>query len=110
MTLGGAVGFGLVLLYPPRHPEDRLFAVAIAGGGLAMLGLLAGTLVSLWIRGRINTIFALSAVAIPLASFGWFINAKGGQRDVAFVFACIGWLAVLVFLVNAAALLSRDRR
>lgn len=75
-----------------------------------MLGLLAGTLVSLWIRGRVNTILVLSAVAIPFAVFGWFSNAKGGQRDVAFVFACVGWLAVLVFLGNAAALLSRDRR
>lgn len=110
MTLGGAVGFGLVLIYPPRHPDDRLFAVAVVGGGLAMLGLLAGMLVSLRLRGRINTPLALSAVAIPLASFAWFINAKGGQREIALVFACIGWAAVLAFVANAAALLSQARR
>lgn len=72
-----------------------------------MLGLLAGTLTSIWLRSRIHTRLSLSAVAIPLAFAGWFINAKAGQRELASVFIVVGLVAAFIFLASAATLLAR---
>lgn len=106
--VGGSIGIGAVTLYPPQHPDDWLFALSIAGGGLATLGLLVGLLGSLWFRKRINFAMALSALAIPFTFFGWFLFGKGGNWDVAAWFAIAGGIAAVVFLVNSITRLTRD--
>ena len=107
--VGGTIGLGLVSFFPPRHPDDKLFAFTIVGGGLAALGLLIGLLASLWLRRRINLALALSGLAIPFACFGWFLFGKGGDWDAAGWFAIVGWIAIAIFLVNSVTLLVQNK-
>ncbi len=108
--VGGTIGLGMVSFFPPRHPDDKLFAITIAGGGLAALGLLIGLLASLCLRRRINLALALSGLAIPFACFGWFFFGKGGNWDAAGWFAIVGWIAVVIFLVNTVTMLVQNEK
>ena len=109
-AIGAAVGASIVVLNRPQRPDDYLFALTIAGGGLGMLGLLAGFLCSLWLRGHIGVLEIIAVTGILVGIFGWFINGKGGRWDIANVFAIVFWAAVVTFAIRAIALIGNRQR
>jgi len=110
LCTGAGVGTSLVLLNPPQHPDDHLFALTIAGGGLGVLGLLCGYLCSHWLRGHIGGLEIIALTGVLVGTFGWFINGKGGQWDIANVFAIVFWAAVVTFAIRAIALIGNQQR
>lgn len=107
--LGAAIGAALATLYPPRHPDDRVFAWIVAAGGLGVVGMLLGFLVWLWLRGRVSPLVPVSAIAIPSCLLGWFINRKGGHWDFACLFGLFALFATIAFFVRSFALIgNRD--
>lgn len=106
--VGVAIGAAVATLSPPKHPDDRIFAWIVGAGGLGVIGLLFGLLAWLWLRGRITSLVALAAIAIPFCLFGWFINGKGGRWDIAWLFGLFGLIATVVFIARSFALI-RDR-
>jgi len=108
--VGVFIGAALALLFPPDHPDDRVFAWIVGAGGLGVIGLLFGFLGYLLIRRCITPLIAICAIAIPAAMFGWFINGKGGRWDVAWWFGLAGFVAALVFAVRSLDMIAnRDR-
>ena len=100
-VVGVASGFVLAILYPPAHPDDRMFAWIISVGGLGVIGLLLGFLGWLWTRGRISFSSVIAAIAIPSCLFGWFISGKAGRWDVAWWFGLCGMMVMAVFFARA---------
>ena len=100
--VGTTVGVVLSAIYPPRNPIDYWPTVGFLGAGFAVVGLLFGALAWLWLRGRVSTVVALSAIAIPVCVFGWFINGKGGRWDNAWWFGLAGFIAFVLFFARSA--------
>ena len=102
-----AAGAIPVLLYPPEHPDDRLFYLVVAGGGLGVFGLLCGYLCFLWARRRIGftDILAIAGVLVGIA--GWFINGKGGRWDMANVFSIVFWVAIITLVLRGIATIGK---
>lgn len=106
--VGGAIGFALVAIYPPRNPVDYWPATGSLSLGFAVVGLLLGFLTWLWMRGRVSALIAFSAIAIPFCSFGWFVNGKGGRWDVAWWFGLFGIITTVTFFIRSFALVGND--
>lgn len=107
---GVVVGAAFAMLFPPDHPDDRVFTWILGAGGLGMIGLLFGFLGWLLLRGRMTPLIAICALAVPASAFGSFINGKSGRWDVAWWFGLAGFVVALVFLVRSLDLIAhRDR-
>lgn len=106
-VLGAVAGAIPVLLYPPEHPDDRLFYLVVAGGGFGVIGLLCGYLCSLRARRRIGftDISAVAGVLVGLA--GWFVNGKGGRWDMANVFGIVFWAAIITLVLRGVAITGK---
>ena len=105
--VAATVGALLVHRYPPRNPLDYWPVLATATLGASITGLLLGLLASLYIRNRITSTLACSAVLIPASAFGWFVNGKTGNWDTARIFAIVGIVAMLVFSIRSIDLISK---
>ena len=103
---GVAIGAAMATLFPPQHPHDRIFAWIVGAGGLGAIGLLFGFLAWLWLRGRITSLVAFAAIAIPFCLFAWFINGKGGRWDIAWWFGVLGVIATVAFFARSFALIG----
>jgi len=104
--VGALVGAALAAIYPPRNPIDYWPTFGFLSVGFAVIGLLFGFLAWLWLRGRVSAVVAVSAIAIPLCSFGWFINGKGGRWDIAWWFGLFGIIATVAFFTRSLALIG----